>query len=477
MVSVFCSLMCFSQNSKAVDTKNSRIDSLIHKLNSANTDSDKVKLLHQLYEITIDSKLIIRFATQALELCEKLIKSPVELNRFFGEKEKSAAENGLGYAYNSIGDVSKALEWFHKSLKNEEQFLVLAITEKQNVDPIKSNIAICLCNIATVYNNQGDGLKALEFFRKSLKLQEEISDKSGMAYTLNNMGLLLSYSGMEEEALSSLLKSLKLMEENKDKRGMVAAIGNIGVLYYEKAIRKPKLAIANDKKLLKERDSLLNKALELYQQGLKILVEIDDKEGLSNSYCNMGSIYIAKKENKLAEHFGLKALEVAKQIGFPESIYQASIVLADVFKLQGNYKGALEMHELYKLMADSLINTDTRSSSIKKQMEYEFETKENAVRAEQEKKDVIANEELQIQKIVRNSFIGGFAFVLLLVLIILRSFRQKQKANVAILKQKEIIEGKQKEILDSIYYARRIQRALITSEIYIAKNLMRLNKN
>ena len=36
-------------------------------------------------------------------------------------------------------------------------------------------------------------------------------------------------------------------------------------------------------------------------------------------------------------------------------------------------------------------------------------------------------------------------------------------------------EEKQKEILDSIYYARRIQRALITPEFYINKSLNRLN--
>ena len=41
-------------------------------------------------------------------------------------------------------------------------------------------------------------------------------------------------------------------------------------------------------------------------------------------------------------------------------------------------------------------------------------------------------------------------------------------------KQKEEVEERQKEILDSIYYARRIQRSLLTSEKYIDKNLKRL---
>ncbi|MBC7862749.1 MAG: hypothetical protein IAF38_07215 [Bacteroidia bacterium] len=43
--------------------------------------------------------------------------------------------------------------------------------------------------------------------------------------------------------------------------------------------------------------------------------------------------------------------------------------------------------------------------------------------------------------------------------------------------QKMMVEEKQKEILDSIYYARRIQRALITSEMYIKRNLEKLKKD
>jgi hypothetical protein len=40
--------------------------------------------------------------------------------------------------------------------------------------------------------------------------------------------------------------------------------------------------------------------------------------------------------------------------------------------------------------------------------------------------------------------------------------------------QKATVEEKQNEILDSIHYAKRIQTALITSEFYFSKNLIRL---
>ena len=56
-------------------------------------------------------------------------------------------------------------------------------------------------------------------------------------------------------------------------------------------------------------------------------------------------------------------------------------------------------------------------------------------------------------------------------------YLQKQKANIQLEHQKYIVEEKQKEILDSIHYAKRIQTALITSERYISKTLIKLNRN
>jgi len=59
-------------------------------------------------------------------------------------------------------------------------------------------------------------------------------------------------------------------------------------------------------------------------------------------------------------------------------------------------------------------------------------------------------------------------------------FRITQRQKVIIEKQKHEVDAayeklheKNKEVMDSIYYARRIQRALITSEKYIARQLAR----
>lgn len=55
--------------------------------------------------------------------------------------------------------------------------------------------------------------------------------------------------------------------------------------------------------------------------------------------------------------------------------------------------------------------------------------------------------------------------------------RKVKERTIELEQQKELVEEKNKAIVDSINYAQRIQDALITSEMYIEKTLNRLNKN
>jgi hypothetical protein len=52
--------------------------------------------------------------------------------------------------------------------------------------------------------------------------------------------------------------------------------------------------------------------------------------------------------------------------------------------------------------------------------------------------------------------------------------KARQKAEKQLAERKRMIEEKQKEILDSIHYAKRIQKSLMTHESTIEKNLKRL---
>ena len=73
-------------------------------------------------------------------------------------------------------------------------------------------------------------------------------------------------------------------------------------------------------------------------------------------------------------------------------------------------------------------------------------------------------------------FLIAFLFMVIVAGVSFRAFRHKQKANEIISHQKLLVEEKQKDILDSIRYAKRIQKSLLPTEKYIEKNIIRLSK-
>jgi two-component system, NtrC family, sensor kinase len=123
-----------------------------------------------------------------------------------------------------------------------------------------------------------------------------------------------------------------------------------------------------------------------------------------------------------------------------------------------------------------MMNNDASRKTTELQMNYEFEKKETANKAEQEKKDAVAKAERNKQKLVLILVTCVLILVLIFAIFAYRSYLQKQKANIKINKQKKIIEEKQKEIIDSINYASLIQKALLPNEKYIEKNLTKFNK-
>ena len=117
-------------------------------------------------------------------------------------------------------------------------------------------------------------------------------------------------------------------------------------------------------------------------------------------------------------------------------------------------------------------------------MQYEFDKKEIAAKAEQDKLDAINAEEKKKQQIVIYAVAGLLVLVGVFAVFMFNRFRITQKQKAVIEEQKVLVDTayeslheKNKEVMDSIRYAKRIQTALITSEKYIANSLNRLIKN
>ena len=402
---------------------------------------------------------------KALDYYQRSLKTQEEINDRQGI---AVSFNNIGIIYINLGDIPKALDYYHKSLKIREDIID------------KMGIAYSLNNIGTIYINQGDSPKALDYFLRSFKIHEEIKDIQGMAGSLNNIGFIYKSQGNISKALESYHKSLKLMKEVKDKKGTAIALNNIGGIYDKQG---------SEKGLGIERDTFLNKALTYYHKSLKIQEELKNKNGIASSLNNIGRLLF--KQGKTAEAFiyAKRSIQVARELGYPERIKIAAGTLKSIYKKQNNFKEAFEMYELEIQMRDSINNTETKKASIKKQFQYEYEKKAAADSVKHAEEQKVKNAlltaqqaQLKQEKTQRIALYGGLVLVIVFSGFVFNRFRVTQKQKIIIEQQKILVddafahlEEKNKEVMDSIHYAKRIQTALLTSEKYIERKLNELN--
>ena len=462
--------------------QNRTIDSLLHIINSPpppppeTSHVNNLNAITQEYINTGDYELAISYAEKAETLAKTL-----------GFKKGVAkALNNQGAIYVDQSDYSKALDYYLRSLKISEEI------------GHQKGISGSLGNIGWIYKHQGDYPKALDYFLRSLKIREEIGDNMGIANSLNNIGIIYYMQGNYPKALDFYLRSLKIKENIGDKKGIPSSLNNIGNIFgsqgdYPKALNyylrslKIREEIGDKKGIAAILNNIGNiyilqgdypKALDYNLRSLKIQDEIGDKNGIANSFINLGSAYFQTGNTALAIDYGIKGLALSNEIKSLEFIKEANKSLSEAYQKTNQHQKALEYYKAFIVARDSLFNEENTKKLVQSELKFDYEKKEQATKLEQEKKDAIALEEQEKQKIIRNSFMGGFALLLLLSVVIFKSYRNKKKANELISlqkkeveNQKHIIEEKQKDILDSIHYAKRIQDALLKEEQHESNHL------
>jgi tetratricopeptide (TPR) repeat protein len=264
---------------------------------------------------------------------------------------------------------------------------------------------------------------------------------------------------------------LQIRKEINDILGCANTLNNSGVLYY--------------------RQKNYDKAMEYYEQSLKYLKGLEEGDLLSLVLCNISCLLFDKGKATEALPYAIRSLEISKKIGYIEYIKFSANSLSKIYKKQNKYKEALEMFELEVQMRDSTNNLANRKTSIKKQFQYEYEKQaaaDSVKHAEEQKVKnallVAQSASLKQEKTQRYALYGGLLLVIGFSVFVFNRFRVTQKQKKVIEEQKVLVDAayeqlheKNKEVMDSITYARRIQRALITPEIYIDRALNKLNKN
>lgn len=475
-------IFSFMLLAKCMFSQNRHNDSISAIIKGAKNDTVIVNLYltisEPLYKTNADSALKIFNITR--EICEKNLKKKIPNYEIgFYKNALGQVSNGIGYLNKNNGKIAEAMSAYEKA---EEAFSSINQAD---------GLANTYNNFGVLYKSLGNYPKAIDYYRKALKINESSGNKKQQATTLNNLGVIYRETDNIDEAISYYNQSLQLANELNSKSDIATSFNNIGMAYrikgdtskaldyFFKALKfaeeskdsKKAALVYNNIGTVYTNRNRFEEAIQMYNKSSELYEAVKSKSGLSNNYNNLGTLYSKMGKSDEAMKWFLKALVIAKESSFPKEISNVAKNLKKLYEKKGMFKEALEMYELFVSMHDSILNTENQKMLAQSQYKYEYEKKvaTDSIRRVEEKKGVAL--QLKQEETKRYALYGGIFLVLIFAAFMFNRFRVEKQQKTLIAHQKKIVEEKQKEIVDSINYAKRIQQSWMPTEKYIAKNI------
>jgi tetratricopeptide (TPR) repeat protein/serine phosphatase RsbU (regulator of sigma subunit) len=472
---IFIILLLLSFRSGA--QADAKLDSLEKALASASDKKTRIKLLNNLAREYLNKapKKTISYSAEALKLA-----------RAAGDKKAMAnALNAQGIAHKNIGNLDSAL-----SCQDSAIALYTAINDSSGISRVHNNIGIIFKekgeydrsleqyfkslklaeamrdtnaiartygNIGVVYKHQGSELKALEYHSMSMEIYKKVGDTDGISRALNNMGIIYKNQKNYEKALKCFEEALKMNEEDGDLKGQATVHSSIGIL----------LNLTNDHK----------RAMEHYTKALALNRQMGDRSGESNVLYNMGSLHVAMENYAEAKKLIEQSLELTWSTGVRELRHQCFLTLGKIYAATGNHREAYRYLNKYVSLKDSLLNESTSKQIAELQSLYDSEKKEKEIQLLKQRSEIQElafskqETELKRQRTLNYAVIAGLVLLGVFAFFMYNGYRQKLRMNSQLAQQNAVIEEKNKDILDSIRYAKRLQDTILPPHSLIRQHL------
>lgn len=345
----------------------------------------------------------------------------------------------------SIGIVYYTQNKGNDALK--QYFNLLDISEET-----KNNFYIGMSHdrIAETYQllkNKAFAEKHLFYSKKYLE-KTDSSKQIGELYNL--LGTNFKDKGMLDSALKYHHLALDIRLKHNYKKAIAHTYNNLALVY-------------SKLKDYKKAEDYLNKSLE-------IKIALKDKKGTAGSMINLGDVYANTNRIKQAKENYEKGRLLAMEAKAGKFFKIGTQNLAELLFETGDYKNSAILYVRSKQIADSINEEETNKAIAELTSQYETEKKDSEIAIQQEQ---LKTQEAENTKQKIMIIASGIALLMMIVAIffIYRSYKQnKRNARVLAIKNHEI-EEKNREITDSINYAKLIQQSLLASKEMLDKNL------
>ena len=253
------------------------------------------------------------------------------LERPSSDTDRALYLNQLGLVYDNMGEYSKALSSYERSLE----------IDKVALPPNHPSLATSYNNIGLVYMNMGEYSKALSSYERSLEIDKVAlpPNHPDLATSYNNIGMVYNNMGEYSKALSSYEQSLEIYKVAlpPNHPDLATSYNNIGMVYnnmgeyskalssYEQSLEIYKVALPpNHPDLATSYNNIAgvyddmgeySKALSSYERSLEIdkVALPPNHPSLATSYNNIGMVYMNMGEYSKALSYLQKAHDILVQ--------------------------------------------------------------------------------------------------------------------------------------------------------------------
>jgi serine phosphatase RsbU (regulator of sigma subunit) len=392
------------------------------------------------------------------------------------KEDKATYYNAAGERFYGDDNYEPARFYFTRAL----EFARLTLNKKMIADQLQS--------LGDLYRLQDQNTSALNLLLQAMYIYKEIGEEKELGHTMSLIGDLNRCIDQYDDALKYLDEAIAITRKTNDIKEQGFCYSSMGGTYqalheYERSFDaySKGLAIAqkiNDTMriidfnysmgdLMTDRHRI-PEAITYLEEGVKLCKLYNDKYYLG--FCRMGlsRAYLQKKDYDRSLEEGLQAYKIGVELDAFGFCSEASEEIYKAYAGKNDFKNAYKYLKIVKDNDDSTMS----SSKIKQQAQIEInfknsyqEKQDSLMRFTQEKqKDLEHESELKQQKIVAVAGIAGLLVALVVMLIVYRSYKKVKRSREIINQQKAIVDTKNKEILDSINYARKIQQAIIPTD-------------
>ena len=425
------------------------IDSLQYLLDNdlVKDDSAKYEMLCRIIRGTPDVEGRLQYCDQAIELAEKLNIVPAQLYVYKGRD------------YLNLGKLASALECFMKA------------AECYKALDSDNRLAMTYLYIAETYNQQKNHTNAKQYLKDAIEIYKEDRDSINLAIALLNLGYTNYSMGQYDTALI-LSSSTSYMFQKLDENAYYAySIGNSGLIY--------------------SRLSDFDKAEDHLLRAIAILTKEGDERAVTEYMIEYADVLHHKGEINKAISCATRGFGKAIENGYKEYERDAAQTLSRLYENSGMYDSAYYYLSLYIRANDSINSVANIQKMADLRTDFEVAKKQAEVNVLQKNK--------VIQLIVIVSLVLILLLAMGLVILYYSSLKRSQKftadlderhillekqstelkeqndkiirANEELKQLYEITNNQKDEIISSIFYAQRIQSAVLPQEAYITELL------